>query len=347
MRLFSAPVLTAILFTLTTQAADSKNPKPPKPCTITSSTSGSFFDLNAITVVPLEDRKKSEEDDRKESWHAKGYDYGANFTLNFCAPVIENLTDVVGVDEKRWGNVSAYYVKGGKTYSIGQESSELVFRGRKLVMNYTEGSPCDDSTKHSRGIIDDDDDDDNDDDEDNDGDDKHGKKGHKSPSKGSGPSRRKSTIISLLCDRDSLASKASIAFVGASPDECTYFFEVRSAAACGGVSQETQSVGPGGVFGIILLIAAAVYLFGGIAYQRTVMHQRGWRQLPNYNIWAGMASFAKDILIIATSSCARCLPSRKGYNQLPMHSDSRGSGRGSRAEDENRLIDQLDEEWDD
>ena len=30
-----------------------------------------------------------------------------------------------------------------------------------------------------------------------------------------------------------------------------------------------------------------------------------------------------------------------------MHSDSRGSGRGSRAEDENRLIDQLDEEWDD
>lgn len=111
-------------------------------------------------------------------------------------------------------------------------------------MNFTEGSPCGLSTKHSRGIIDDDDDDDDDDDN-------RGKKGHKTPSKGSEPLRRKSSIVSLLCDRDPLASKASVAFVAASPDECTYFFEARSAAACGGVSQETQSVGPGGVFGIM------------------------------------------------------------------------------------------------
>ena len=124
MRLLTSPVLTAIFFTITAQAADSKAPKAPKPCTITSSTSGSFFDLNAISVVPLEDRKKVDEDDRKESWHARGYDYGANFTLNFCAPVIENLTNVVGVDEKRWGNVSAYYVMGGKTYSIGYVMSK-------------------------------------------------------------------------------------------------------------------------------------------------------------------------------------------------------------------------------
>lgn len=119
------------------------------------------------------------------------------------------------------------------------------------------------------------------------------------------------------------------------------------------------------------LIAAAVYLLGGIAYQRTVMHQRGWRQLPNYAIWAGIGSFCyvrclppvkntfldhslcvcvcadflfKDILIILTSSCSRFLPHRKGYNQLPTSSRN---GRGSRSEQENRLIDQLDEEWDD
>ena len=42
-----------------------------------------------------------------------------------------------------------------------------------------------------------------------------------------------------------------------------------------------------------VLIAAAVYVIGGVAYQRTVMHQRGWRQLPNYSIWAGIASFIK------------------------------------------------------
>jgi len=37
-----------------------------------------------------------------------------------------------------------------------------------------------------------------------------------------------------------------------------------------------------------MLIALLVYLVGGCVYQRTVMHQRGWRQLPNYSMWAGI-----------------------------------------------------------
>ena len=41
------------------------------------------------------------------------------------------------------------------------------------------------------------------------------------------------------------------------------------------------------------LIALGVYLLGGIAYQRTVMHQRGWRQLPNYAAWAAAGSIVK------------------------------------------------------
>lgn len=41
------------------------------------------------------------------------------------------------------------------------------------------------------------------------------------------------------------------------------------------------------------LIAIAVYVVGGCVYQRNVMHQRGWRQLPNYAIWAGIGSFVK------------------------------------------------------
>ena len=42
-----------------------------------------------------------------------------------------------------------------------------------------------------------------------------------------------------------------------------------------------------------ILIALAVYVIGGIAYQRNVMHQRGWRQIPNYSMWAGIGSFCK------------------------------------------------------
>ena len=100
------------------------------------------------------------------------------------------------------------------------------------------GSPCD-SAKDRREIIDDDDED--------------GRKDHKTPKSGLDKIRRKSSIISLLCDKDPLAKKteASVAFVAASPDECTYVFEARSAAACGGANTAQQAVGPGGVFGIM------------------------------------------------------------------------------------------------
>ncbi|KAI9838002.1 MAG: hypothetical protein M1819_006156 [Sarea resinae] len=291
-------VATLFLLLSPTLAASNKKSIPNKPCAVRSPNTGSFFDLSSISLKPLEPGQKRHKDDRTESWHAKGYDYPANFTLNFCAPVLEDVKEVVGVDKSLWKNVSAFYEFDGKVYSLGQQSSEPVFRGRKLVLNYTDGSPC--SSRTSSGLLDrtvvtlkepkkpiDDDEDD----------DKSRKGHHKETSKDG--IRRKSTIISLLCDRDPLAPKASLAFVGASPDECSYFFEARSQAACGRVNDAQQTLGPGGVFGVIVLIAVLVYVAGGCVYQRTVMHQRGWRQLPNYSMWSGMASFVKVGLLRA------------------------------------------------
>ena len=107
------------------------------------------------------------------------------------------------------------------------------------------GSPCDESSSHKarsdRNLIGHPDK--NDDNEDDEDDRKHGK--------GSSSVRRKSTLISLLCDRDPLATTPSVAFQGASPDECAYYFQVRSSAACGGVATVPQAVGPGYVFGIM------------------------------------------------------------------------------------------------
>jgi cation-dependent mannose-6-phosphate receptor len=165
------------------------------------------------------------------------------------------------------------------------ENSEPIFRGRKLILNYTGGSLCPSkSAKRSlpsslspREIIDGDDDKDDD------------KKKGDSDKKKKSDERRKTTVISLLCDNDPLA-KTSISFVAAI-DDCAYFFEGRSPFACGGVHQETQALGPGGVFGVIAMIAVLVYFVGGCVYQRTVMHQRGWRQLPNYAMWAGIWRF--------------------------------------------------------
>ncbi|KIW06250.1 uncharacterized protein PV09_02723 [Verruconis gallopava] len=335
-------LLSAILAVLaavaTPTAADSpdkseKKAREPmlKPCTIRSPTTGHFFDLNPISVHLPDPKDKKKADARTESWHANGWDYGSNFTLNFCAPVVEELDDVEGLSKSMRKNVSAFYTQGKKTYSIGQQNSELVFRGSKLVLNYTNGSPCDD-----------------DDDEDL----KHkGSQsfGHETEELrvSKTKTRRKSTIISLLCQKDVLpnAQKVSVSFVGASPDKCTYFFEARSTAACAGIETTPSQLSPGGVFGVILLIAVMAYLVGGCVYQRTVMHQRGWRQLPNYSMWAGIWSFFSDMFVILFSSCIRLLPGRRGYSRLSLNGN--GNVRGRHAEDENRLIDDLDESWDD
>ncbi|KAL4756080.1 putative vacuolar sorting receptor (Mrl1) [Aspergillus foveolatus] len=305
--------LLASAFTSVYAASDSSGSGELAPCVARSPTTGLYYDLNALHVQPLPSDEKSRKYVRDESWHAKGYDYNANFTLNVCGPVVENVTDVVGVEEERWQNVSAYYQMDDKTYSIGQQASDPFFRGRKLVLNYTDGSPCDDEGSHN-----------------------------------------KSTIISFLCDRDVTTSTPIFSFVG-TMDQCTYFFEVRSSAACGGYGHDPagQGLSPGGVFGIIALIAVAAYLVGGCAYQRTVMHQRGWRQCPNYSLWAGIVDFLKDMAIICISSLGRFFHFKRsttGRASAAADGLQHGQFAGNRRRDvdaENRLIDQLDEEWDD
>lgn len=97
-------------------------------------------------------------------------------------------------------------------------------------------------------------------------------------------------------------------------------------------------------------------------YQRIVQHQRGWRQLPNYSLWSSIFSFVVDMTIIFFSSIGRFIPGfdrlfggrKGGYNRLSLteedgYANGSAGGRGRRGgnEDENRLIDQLDEQWED
>ncbi|KAK0718451.1 mannose-6-phosphate receptor binding domain-containing protein [Lasiosphaeria miniovina] len=339
------------------------------PCVATS-TSGSFFDLRPDTAVAVAEGEKAPRGIPVEDYLAKGWDYGANFTLNICSAVVKKVDDVVGVEKAMWRNVSAYYESKGKVYSLGFESGKLVPRGRKLVLEYTGGSPCgspEDKKKDKRsGSVHDgaaykyygDDEDDTyevtpaakkedakegtkDEKKDKDNEEKQKEKDKEKEKEKS--LRHKSAIISFLCGPDPDTPTAA-SFVATDQDECVYFFEVRSQHACATAEPHTPgSVGPGSVFAIIFFIAVLVYVVGGIFYQRTVAHARGWRQLPNYSMWAGMWNFVRDIFIILTSSCARFLPSRRGYRSLSISPNGRQRNR----EDENRLIDQLDEEWDD
>jgi hypothetical protein len=116
---------SALLFLLSqadfSAASDtSKTSKPLKPCTARSPTTERFFDLNPIRKKPKDkDDKRRKEEEPVESWHARGWDYGANFTINFCGPVVEDLNNVQDLSEKLWKNVSAYYEIGTKQYALG------------------------------------------------------------------------------------------------------------------------------------------------------------------------------------------------------------------------------------
>lgn len=172
-------------------------------------------------------------------------------------------------------------------------SKALHARGRKLVLQYTDGSPCGPSSRrravHSGATYaykDYDDD--------------------PAPTPASASDsdedkekpQRKSTTISFLCDHEATAPHASVHFVAASPDQCAYFFEARSRHACASAEpRQPGSVGPGGVFALIFGIALVVYFAGGVVYQRTVENARGWRQLPNHTVWQGIWNFIKVSLL--------------------------------------------------
>jgi cation-dependent mannose-6-phosphate receptor len=114
MRMSHLSALAALLCA----AAAASDKKSPKPCTAVSPTTDRFFDLNPLRRQPPEEGKKKKEGD-EGSWRARGHDYGANFTINFCGPVVEELDNVQDLDKALWRNVSAFYETGGKQYALG------------------------------------------------------------------------------------------------------------------------------------------------------------------------------------------------------------------------------------
>ncbi|KAK9450790.1 mannose-6-phosphate receptor binding domain-containing protein, partial [Limtongia smithiae] len=179
-------------------------------CAAVASHNGNFFDLTGLSKV-----KDVDESD----FHVKGHDYSGNFTMNICAPVLSAPSAISGVTDLT--NVSAYYTTdSGETFSIGEMSTQPYFRGRRLMLEYTNGSPCPDTV----GL-------------------------------------RKSTIITLACDRE-LLTHISLAFVGQVHD-CAYFFEARTPHACakaGSTGGGADTLGPFGIFALIVFVMISVYV---------------------------------------------------------------------------------------
>jgi len=89
------------------------------PCVATS-TSGAFYDLRPdIAVAVRQGEKPPVRGVNSEDYLARGYDLGYNITLNICSAIAKKVDDFVGIDEALWRNVSAYYERNGKVYSLG------------------------------------------------------------------------------------------------------------------------------------------------------------------------------------------------------------------------------------
>jgi cation-dependent mannose-6-phosphate receptor len=325
------PAILSLLALASPAIASNAEPSTTTTACTASSTSGSFFDLRPDAAIKAKSDGSRPSHSRRaplSDYKVRGYDYGANFTLNICNAVVEPIENVKGIEESKWQNISAYYDFEGDHYSLGFQSADPVTRGKELVLQYTGGSPCGPKKKSKtwslnersnvhagatyRNYDEDDDDDDegerppppdetdgDDPDEDDDKDDED-------------DVRRKSTTIFFSCDRDALAGSAQVSFIATDPDECNYVFKVKSAHACAAAEpHKPGSVGPGSVFAIILVVAVLVYLLGGVFYNRTVGNARGWRQLPNYSMWASVWSF------ICVSRSRRVSP------DLPAHHSPR------------------------
>lgn len=302
----SPPAILALLsLTSLSLAADADKTTTSTACTA-SSTSGAFFDLRPdIALKKNADGSKPAHSNGAPlvDYKAKGYDYGSNFTLNICGAVVEPVDEVLGVDPGKWQNISAYYTSKGDVYSLGLQSGNLISRGKELVLQYTGGSPCGKSKKsvdsanfekrsstHDGASYRDPDYEHDDDNDDATTATRTGTA--KSTKETDEPKRRKSATIFFSCDRDPGATGAQVSFIATDPDECNYVFKAKSQHACAGVEpHKPGSVGPGSVFLIIFAITVLVYLLGGIFYQRTVANARGWKQLPNYTLWASVWAF--------------------------------------------------------
>ena len=133
--------------------------------------------------------------------------------------------------------------------SPSSQSMDLVSRGKRIVLEYTGGSPCGPQSSSERRdaplAIN--------------NDEPPYSLDHEIESvaavKEDNRTRRKSTIIAFVCDHNPGSTQASLSFIGTDPDECSYFFDARSIHACASAEpHQPGSVGPGSVFGLILII---------------------------------------------------------------------------------------------
>ncbi|KAF9158021.1 Cation-independent mannose-6-phosphate receptor CI-MPR [Actinomortierella ambigua] len=132
------------------------------------------------------------------------------------------------------------------------------------------------------------------------------------------PNYHKSTLIHFTCDVN-VEGKGKPVLISET-NGCQFVFEWRTPAACPTDRVARGDNGGSSVFWTLIGVFVAVYIIGGVAYNRVVHNARGLKQIPNYKLWAEGLDFIKDMAIILFSKCYR--PRRsQSYHNLPIDSE--------------------------
>lgn len=105
-----------------------------------------------------------------------------------------------------------------------------------------------------------------------------------------GKARRKA-IVMISCDRSTDANPLEAIVEERERKECFYLFELDTSAVCPTVESKLSA---GSILLILGVCLVAVYLIGGVLYQRFVVGAKGRDQIPNYAFWAELGNLSAD-----------------------------------------------------
>ncbi|XP_052808889.1 uncharacterized protein LOC128237406 [Mya arenaria] len=121
------------------------------------------------------------------------------------------------------------------------------------------------------------------------------------------------TQVNLVCDKS--ACDASITAQGSTGPNA-YTLTLKTVCACPNGCDENGpinckpgggggGIGGGTIFLIILLVIIAVYVIGGVAFQKFVRKAQGKEIIPNYEFWSNTPRYLKSGLTFCLKPCTK------------------------------------------
>lgn len=102
-------------------------------------------------------------------------------------------------------------------------------------------------------------------------------------------------VIMFICDPNKLDDEAVILEEQSNKNfSCYYLFEIGTKAVCPETPFITIGLSVGSILLIVFFSLAAVYLIGGILYNRFVRGAKGVDQIPNYRFWEDCGNLQAD-----------------------------------------------------